>query len=266
MNIVLCVKQIPDTQQVRIDPKTNTLIRRGVPGILNPFDESSLELGLEIQQRLGARLTVLTMGIPDSECILREALSFGVDRAFLLTHSSFAGADSLATSYTLSRAIETIGKFDLLLFGKQTMDGDTAQVGPEVAAHLGIPVITFVMNLIEVGEDHIVVERMIDNGKQIVQSGYPVALTVVRTKSRLRMPTVDGLLRSFRVPVKRLGPKEIGAEKELCGLEGSPTRVKRIFSPKTHARGTFLEGTIEEKAKRFVQIVKEKRIDMQGND
>jgi electron transfer flavoprotein beta subunit len=260
MNILVCMKQVPDTQQVKIDPEKGTLIRKGVPAVTNPFDESALEFALEIKEKLGAKITVLTMGIPNSECMLRDALALGADCGMLLTDAGFAGADTLATSYALSRAIETIGNFELLIFGKQAIDGDTAQVGPEVAGHLDIPVITFVMGTREVTENSIVVERMLDNGKEIVRSGYPVLITVVKAERRLRMPTLDGLVTSFDVRVRKLGVFDIGADIQRCGLKGSPTRVKKIFTPKQRARVMLIKGSIEEKAKGFVDILHEKGI------
>ncbi len=260
MNILVCMKQVPDTQQVKIDPEKGTLIRKGVPAVTNPFDESALEFALEIKEKLGAKITVLTMGIPDSECMLRDAMGLGADCGILLTDAGFAGADTLATSYALSRAIETIGNFELLIFGKQAIDGDTAQVGPEVAGHLDIPVITFVMGAKEVTEDSIVVERMLDNGKEIVRAGYPVLITVVKAEQRLRMPTLNGLISSFDVRVQKLGVSDIGADPQRCGLNGSPTRVKKIFTPKQRSRVMLIQGSIEEKAKGFVDILHEKGI------
>lgn len=256
MNILVCLKQVPDTQKVKIDPERNTLIRKGVPSITNPLDESALELALEVRSITGGKITVLTMGIPDSEEILRDGLSLGADSAYLLTHRDFAGADTLATSYTLSMAIKELGGFDLLLFGKQAIDGDTAQVGPEVAGHLGIPVVTFVTNVQKTAKDIIVVERMIENGKEIVEAEYPVLLTVVKAAQRLRIPTLEGMIKSFDIPVHRLGVQDIGADSSRCGLKGSPTRVKKIFSPKLDSKVKFIEGSIGEKAKKFISIVR----------
>ncbi|HEB32239.1 MAG TPA: electron transfer flavoprotein subunit beta/FixA family protein [Spirochaetes bacterium] len=255
MNILVCMKQVPDTQKVRIDPARNTLIRKGVPSITNPLDESALELALEIKASAGGKITVLTMGIPDSEEILRDGLSMGADHAYLLSHSDFSGADTLATSYTLGMGIEKIGSFDLLLFGKQAIDGDTAQVGPEVAGLLGIPVIAFVTGVLAVEGGSIVVERMTDNGKEIVECEYPVVFTVVKAAQRLRIPTLDGMMRSFDIPVTRYGAREIGADPGRCGLKGSPTRVKKVFSPKHLSKVKLIEGSIEEKAKEFVRII-----------
>lgn len=248
MNILVFLKQVPDTQKVRIDPERGTLIRKGVPSITNPFDETALELGLEIREAAGGTVSAITMGIPDAECVVRDALTLGADRGYLLTHRKFAGADTLATSYTLSCAVRSLGPFDLLLFGKQAIDGDTAQVGPEVAGALGLPVATFVQRLLEVREGTLVVERMLDAGRQVVEVACPAAMTVVRASSRLRMPTFSTIRRSFDLPVSRLGVEEIDADLSRCGLSGSPTRVKRVFTPKAHALVTMLEGSPEEAA------------------
>jgi len=258
VNILVCIKQVPDTQKVKIDPVKGTLIRKGVPSITNPFDESALELAFEIKETTHAKVTVLTMGIPDSERIVKDALSLGADRAYLLTHRYFAGADTLATSYTMSLAIRKIGSFDLLLFGKQAIDGDTAQVGPEVGGHLDIPVVTFVQDILKIEKDSIVLERMIDSGKQVVQVGFPALLTVVRAKKRLRIPSFKGIISSLDIPVRRLGFEDIHADEEKCGLSGSPTRVKKIFSPRGQSRVQFIEGSIEETAEGFVEVLKEK--------
>lgn len=258
MNFLVCMKQVPDTREVKIDPVRNTLIRKGVPSITNPFDESALELALEIREVIDGEITVLTMGIPDSEYILKDALSIGADRAVILTDRDFAGADTLATSYTLASAIKKIGSFDILLFGKQAIDGDTAQVGPEVAEFLGIPVITFVNDTLEVNRDSIIVERMVENGKEIIKASYPVALTVVKAKKRLSIPSLNNLIRSLDIKVMRMGLKELGIDSAKCGLKGSPTRVKKIFIPKLHPKVRFLEGSIEEKAKAVIDVLSEK--------
>jgi len=260
LNILVCMKQVPDTQKVKINPETNTLIRKGVPSITNPFDESALEEALEIKEVLGGSITVLTMGIPASASILKDAISLGADRAYLLSHRDFAGADTLATSYTLSKAIKKLGYFDILLLGKQAIDGDTAQVGPEISGWLGLPVITYVNDILEIDNKHIIVERMIDNGKEIVKVDYPIVLTVVKAKNRLRMPCLNGILRSLDEKIFRFGSEDIGIEKEKCGLKGSPTRVKKIFCPEGHSKVRFLEGSNTEKAKLFIDILQQKGI------
>jgi electron transfer flavoprotein alpha/beta subunit len=256
LEVLVCLKQVPDTQKVRIDPERGTLVRKGVPAVMNPFDESALELALDIREAHGGSITVLSMGIPHAECMLRGALTLGVERAYLLTKSDFAGADTLATSYTISRAIKTIGEFDLLLFGKQAIDGDTAQVGPEVSAYLGMPVVTFVQDVLAIQKGSIVVGRMIDSGKQIVKAPFPVILTVVKARQRLRIPTVDGIVNSADRKVVRLGPHDIRADIERCGLKGSPTRVKRIFSPEGKGSTSYIEGNLEQKASGFMEVLK----------
>jgi len=238
MKFCVCMKQVPDTQKVKVDPEKGTLVRKGIPSITNPFDESALELALHLREKIGGTITVITMGIPDSELILRDALSLGADQAFLLTGSDFAGADTLATGYALSKAIEKTGPFDILLFGKQAIDGDTAQVGPEVSVFLGIPVIAFVSDIIEINP--------------------PVLLTVIKAPQRLRMPTMQGLLRSFNIPVQKIEPSEIGADLRRCGLRGSPTRVKKIFTPNIRSRVRFIEGNLEEKAKGIKELIEER--------
>jgi electron transfer flavoprotein beta subunit len=258
IDVLVCMKQVPDTQKVRIDPERGTLIRKGVPSITNPFDESALELAFGIREKIDGTVTVLTMGIPDAACILKDALTLGADRAILVTGRDFAGADTLATSYTLSRAISSIGCFDLLLFGKQAIDGDTAQVGPEVAGTLGIPVVTFVTDVREIAFGGIVVERTADGCRELIRTGFPSLLTVVRAEKRLRMPTIEGILSSFSEEVETAGPGEIGAATDRCGMKGSPTRVKKIFSPSTGGLVNFLEGSMEEKASGFVEVLKEK--------
>jgi electron transfer flavoprotein beta subunit len=258
VNILVCIKQVPDTQKVKIDPERGTLIRKGVPSITNPLDEGALEFAFEIREMMGGTVSVLTMGIPDSECILRDALSLGADRAYLLTGSQFAGADTLATSYALSRAIEKIGPFDLLLFGKQAVDGDTAQVGPEVSGQLEIPLITFVQGIVEIKQDCITVERMIDCGREIVWADFPALLTITKAKQRMRMPTLSTIMGSMELTVERLGADEIGADIARCGLKGSPTRVKKIFSPVAHREVVFLGDSIEESTSHAVRILNEK--------
>lgn len=264
IDVLVCMKQVPDTQKVRIDPERGTLVRKGVVSITNPFDESALELALGIREKMGGTVTVLTMGIPDAACILKDALMLGADRGMLVTGRDFAGADTLATSYTLSRAIESAGRnlsagrFDLLLFGKQAIDGDTAQVGPEVAGMLNLPVVTFVTEVREITPAGIVVERAADGFREVVGTGFPSLLTVVRAEKRLRMPTIEGIVSSFSREVETAGPGKIGAAPDRCGLKGSPTRVKKIFSPSMGNRVNFIEGSTEEKASGFVDVLKGK--------
>ncbi|MFW6138788.1 MAG: electron transfer flavoprotein subunit beta/FixA family protein [Spirochaetota bacterium] len=260
MNILVCMKQVPDTQKIRINQEKGTLVRTGVPSITNPFDESALELAMEIKQELGGTITALSMGIPSSRSVLRDALALGADRAYLLTHKDFAGADTLATSYTLASAISALGEFELLLFGKQAIDGDTAQVGPEVSAHLGVSIAPFVQEVLEVSPQRIILECMMEGGKKIVESDYPVALTVIKAGQRLRMPTLEGVLDSLQRPVIKLAPDDIEVNSQRCGLKGSPTRVKKTFTPKAGRKVKYMEGSAEEKAAGLLKVLKQKGI------
>jgi electron transfer flavoprotein beta subunit len=191
MNIIVCIKQVPDTAEVKINPETGTLIREGVPSIVNPLDMHAIEAGLRIKEKVGGKLTVITMGPPQAETALREAISMGADDALLLSDRAFAGSDTWATSYTLSRAIEKLGA-DIIICGKQAIDGDTAQVGPEVAEFLNIPHISYVRKIEDVTKDSIRVQRLMDEGYDIVESTLPVLLTVVKELNEPRLPSLKG--------------------------------------------------------------------------
>lgn len=256
MKFCVCMKQVPDTQNVRVDPEKGTLIRKGIPVITNPFDESALELALELKDIIGGHVTVLTMGPTSSEEVVRDALSLGADRAFRITDGAFAGSDTLATSRVLGKAIQVTGPYDILLFGKQAIDGDTAQVGPEVAVFLGLPLVGFVTDVIEIKKNCILLERVTDWGRERVLCDYPLVITVLKAKNRLRMPKLEGIIRSFKEEIGLLTHKNLGLQPEKCGLKGSPTRVKKIFSPETRSRVHFIEGSVEEKAAEAVRLIK----------
>ena len=255
MKIIVCIKQVPDTAEVRINPETNTLMRDGVPSIINPYDLHALEAGLQLKEQLGGAVIVLTMGPPQAEEALREAVSMGADEAVLLTDRAFAGSDTLATSYTLSKAARTIG-FDIILCGKQAIDGDTAQVGPEMAQFLNIPHIAYVRKFEDVGTDRLKVQRLMEEGYDVVESPVPVLLTVVKELNEPRLPSLKGKMRARKVDIKKLSHNDIGAEEEKIGLKGSPTQVKKIFAPETKKDRKMLTGTPEEQ---ITQLVEELR-------
>ena len=211
MNIVVCIKQVPDTAEIKINPETNTLMREGVPSIINPFDLHALEAAVRIKEQSKARVTVLTMGPPQAEGALREAISLGADDAVLLSDRAFAGSDTWATSYTLAKAISTIGA-DIVLCGKQAIDGDTAQVGPETAEFLDIPHISYVRNIESVDDTTIKVQRLMDEGYDVVQSSLPVLLTVVKELNIPRMPSIRGILLSKKYEIRTLGKDDIKAD------------------------------------------------------
>lgn len=252
MNIIVCIKQVPDTAEVKINPETNTLIREGVPSIINPFDLHAIEAGLEIRDKFGGKVAVLTMGPPQAEDALKEAISMGVDEAILLTDKAFAGSDTLVTAYTLAKAIKKIGG-DLIFCGKQAIDGDTAQVGPEVAEFLGIPHIAYIKKIEEIRDGYIRVQRLMDEGYDIVESSLPVLLTVVKELNIPRLPSLKGKMAAKKAVIKKMGHPDIGAGENNLGFKGSPTQVKNIFAPKIKSDRQMIKGTPEEQVNTLVE-------------
>lgn len=260
MKILVCVKQVPDTSEIKIDPVTNTLIRAGVPSIMNPFDSYALETAIRIKEKNpGTKITVLTMGPKQAEAVLREALSVGADEAYLLTDRMFGGADTFATSYTLSEAIRYIenknGKFDLIFCGKQAIDGDTAQVGPEIAEHLGLAQVTYAIEA-EAGENAIHIKRECDEGYDIVEAKYPCLATFSKTAYELRMPNVLKKIAAMKAEIGVISTAEIEFKKEYLGLKGSPTKVKKSFTPQISHNCTYIEeDSAEAFADKLVELM-----------
>ena len=256
MKVLVFIKQVPHAAEVRINPETNTLIRDGVPSIINPYDLHAIEAGLQIKEQIqDTTVTVVTMGPPQAEEALREAISMGADDAVLLTDRAFAGADTLATSYTLSRAALKLG-FDLILCGKQAIDGDTAQVGPEIAEFLSIPHVAYVKKIEELGSDKIRVHRLMEEGYDVVESPLPVLLTVVRELNEPRLPSLKGKMRAKKADIKKLSHEDIEAEEKLIGLKGSPTAVKNIFAPEVKKDRKILEGSAQEQVEALIEELK----------
>ncbi|MEW6408797.1 MAG: electron transfer flavoprotein subunit beta/FixA family protein [Nitrospirota bacterium] len=256
MNIIVCIKQVPDTAEVKINPETNTLIREGVPSIINPYDMYAIEEGLRLKERYGGRVTVLTMGPPQAKEAIKEAISMGVDEGILISDKAFAGADTLATSYTLSAGIKKIGAFDFIICGKQAIDGDTAQVGPELAEHLDIPHIAYVKKIHEIRDGTIRAYRMMDDGYDVVESSIPVLITVVKEINEPRMPSLKGKIRAKNYEPVVWNADAIGADRSQTGFEGSPTHVVRIFGPKSRSGRRILEGAIEKQVEELVGELK----------
>ncbi len=256
MNIIVCIKQVPDTTNVRIDPETNTLIRSGVQSIINPFDMYAIEEAVRLKEKLGGVVTILTMGPPQAEEALREAISLGADEAILVSDRAFAGSDTWATSYTLSRAIQKIGRFDLVICGKQAIDGDTAQVGPGIAAFLDIPQITFVKKIEEIKELLIRAERMTEEGYDIIEAPLPCLITVVKEINEPRLPSLKGKMRAKKIEIKKLEAKDLDADPDSLGLNGSPTKVVKIFTPPPRKGGQILEGDAKEVSAKLVELLK----------
>jgi electron transfer flavoprotein beta subunit len=252
VNIIVCIKQVPDTAEVRINPETNTLIREGVPSIINPYDLHAIEAALQIKEEIGGKVTVITMGPPQAEDALREAISMGADDVRLISDKAFAGADTWATSYTLSKAIEKLG-YDLIICGKQAIDGDTAQVGPEVAELLNIPHIAYIRKIEDITDKYIRVQRLMDDGYDVVESPLPVLLTVVKELNTPRLPSLKGKMAAKKAVITKMDLIAIGAEPENVGLKGSPTQVKNIFAPRAKTNRKILQGTtIEEQVNELI--------------
>lgn len=257
MKIIVCVKQVPDAKDVRLDPKTNTLSREGVESIMNPYDQHALEAGVQLAEEQGGTVTVLTMGPPQAEDTLREAISCGANEAVLVSDRAFAGADTWATSYTLKRAIDKLGEFDLILCGKQAIDGDTAQVGPGLAMRLDIPFVTCVQKIRESSDTSLIVERMMDDGYDVLDVPYPALLTVVKDVNEPRVPSLKGKMKAKKAEIKLLTAEEIEADSACIGLAGSPTQVVDVFPPPARGNRTVLTGSVDEQVEQLAEQLKD---------
>ncbi len=253
MRVVVCVKQVPDTTEVKINPETNTLMREGVQSIVNPFDEFAIEEGIRIKEKFGGETIVITMGPPQAEEVLKTAMAMGCDKAYLISDRAFAGSDTLATAYTLASAIkkieETDGPVDVVICGKQAIDGDTGQVGPGIAVRLNIPPLTYVSKIREIDPEKktIVVERLMERGKEAVKSSLPVLITVVKDINSPRYPSLFEIKKAAKKPMTKLALADLGICETKTGLKGSPTWVEKVFSPDLKSvNGEIFQGEPEE--------------------
>ncbi|MBU0926803.1 MAG: electron transfer flavoprotein subunit beta/FixA family protein [Spirochaetes bacterium] len=256
MNIVVCMKQVPDTTEVKIDPVTGTLIREGIPSIINPDDKSGLEAALVLKERVGAKVTVLSMGPPQADLALREALAMGADEAVLLSDRAFGGADTWATSTTIAAALRKLG-FDLIICGRQAIDGDTAQVGPQIAEHLSLPQVSYVSEL-ELAGDSVVVKRTFEDGYQRIKVKLPCLLTTLKDMNSPRYMSVAGIFDAYKKDVQVWGLADIVVDEANIGLKGSPTRVKKSFTKGAKSAGKVYEVDPKEGARIIVEALKEK--------
>ena len=256
MNIIVCIKQVPETTEVRINPETNTLIREGVKSIINPFDMYAIEEGVRLKERFGGKVTIVTMGPPQADAALREAISMGADEGVLVCDRAFAGSDTWATSYTLSGAIKKIGAFDLIICGKQASDGDTAQVGPGISTHLNIPQVTYVKKVEEATDKLMRVERMLEEGFEIIETPLPALLTVVKEINEPRIPSLKGMIRAKSAKITLWGQKDLDLDPQNIGLCGSPTQVVKIFTPPQRIGGQILKGEVPEIAAQVVELLR----------
>ncbi len=242
MKIFVCIKQVPDTTNVRINPETNTLVREGVQSIVNPFDVYAVEEAVRLKEKHGGTVTVITMGPPQAAEALRETISLGADNAWLVSDRAFAGADTLATAYALACAIRHLGGADVILMGRQAIDGDTGQVGPGVAENLDVSHITDIRKIEEIADGRIVVERLLEEGYARIAAKLPVVLTVVKEINTPRLPSLKGKLAAKKAEIPVLKAADIGADTERLGLNGSPTQVMKIFTPPKPGGGKKFTG------------------------
>ncbi len=260
MNIVVCLKQVPGTTKVDINPETNTLVRQGIENIINPFDTYALEEGVRLKERCEGRVTVVSMGPPQAEDALREAVSCGADETILIGDAAFAGSDTLATSYTLSRAITKIADYDLIICGRQTIDGDTAQVGPEIAEFLKLPFVSYVSKVEEIDNGMMRVERLIEEGHEVIELPLPAVITVTKEINVPRLPSLRGIMKSKSAAIQNWGADDLEVDSERVGRTGSPTWVMKIFFPQRTSKSEMLEGSPEEQVDKLVGRLKDTKL------
>jgi electron transfer flavoprotein beta subunit len=262
MNIIVLIKQVPDTTEVKLDPKTGSLIREGVESIINPDDLHALEAAINLKETNGGKITAISMGPPQAIDAISEAIGMGADEGILLSDRAFSGADTWATSFTLGKAIEVVGKYDLVLCGRQAIDGDTAQIGPQVADYLGIPQVSYVYRIEEVEKEHIVVRRRLEDGFELIKSPLPALLTVIGELNTPRYPLVGRLIDACKekAQIKVWNAADIGVKTSEVGLEGSLTLVIKTFAPKFKRQGEVLEGNTKQAVQALIGKLRENRL------
>lgn len=257
MKLIVCMKQVPAAATASVDPLTKTIVRTGQNAVTNPYDLYALQTALDIRKEVGGKVTAITMGIPAAQNVLRDAIARGADEGAILSDRAFAGADTLATSYTLSLGIEKLGGADLIVCGKMAIDGDTAQIGPELAQQLGIPHVSDVIEILEVNQSHLTLRRRFDTVEQVVSVPFPALITVEKGESPTDMPSILGMLRGREAEIAMFDSQSLGADTSRCGLAGSPTQVVKTFTPPMRGQGEEIDGSTEEKASKIAQICKE---------
>jgi len=258
IKIIVCIKQVPEKTEVGWDPETGTLKRETMPGILNPNDKHALEAALQLREKQDGAVTALSMGPPQAEEALREALSMGVDVAVLLTDRAFAGADTWATAYLLSLAVRKMGSYDLILCGKESADGMTGHIGPQLAEFLDLPQLTYAVD-IKLHDHSVRIKQRLEDGFRILEAPLPALVTVERGINQPRIPPMDQVMKAYRKDLLHWGVKDMGGNEELFGLKGSPTQTRRVYIQKMERRKVrFLEGDVKETARQLIQILKQK--------
>ena len=256
MNVVVCIKQVPGITDVKINPQTNTLMREGIKSVINPFDAHALEEGVRLKEQHGGVVRVMSMGPRQAEDMLREAISLGADEAVLLSDAAFAGSDTWATAYTLAGGIRKSGQCDLVICGRQTLDGDTGQVGPELSEMLGIPFVAYVCKIEEISGGKARVKRMVDEGYEVVETPLPAVMTVTKEINVPRLPSLRGVARARKAAIPTWTANDLGLDPGRVGLPGSFTRVVRVFSPKRTAKGEIFQGDLASQVERLAEKLK----------
>lgn len=259
MNVIVCIKQVPAKIKIEIDPKTGTLASGGVDRAINPPDLYALEEGIRIKEKTKGRVTVLTVGPPKADESLKEAIGYGADEAVLLSDPAFEGSDTWATSHILAKAIGKIGQFDLVVCGKQSIDGETGQVGPMLAEAMGVPFISLVNKIEELGQGSIKVLRMSDEGHQSIEMTLPGVITVVKEINVPRIPSLRGLMAAKKAAVPVWNAGELGVDPAAVGASGSPTRVAKVFFPQRASQGEMLQGNPEGQVEQLVEKLRQTR-------
>jgi len=259
VNTVVCIKQVPETTEVRVDPTTKALIREGVKSVINPFDENAIEAALQLREAHGGKVTVICMGPPQAEESLRQALAMGADEAILLTDPASRGSDTLATSYTLAHMVRKVGEPDLVVCGKQAIDGDTGQVGPGLAERLGIPQVTFAIEL-EVSDGTLRARRVLDDYFEVIEVKLPAVVTVLKQTNEPRNPSMRNVLRAKRAEIAKWSLADLDADPTQTGFDGSPTQVIEVWPPERRTGGKMLEGPVEDIVEEIAGVIKEMNI------
>lgn len=260
MNIVVCIKQVPETTEVDFDEETGRLKREGVAAVINPFDEYAIEEALSIREKHGGKVHVVTMGPPWAADALKDAVAMGADEAWIVTDRVFGGADTWATSYTLAKAIEHMGDVDLIICGLKTTDGDTGQTGPEMAEHMDIPHVCYVSEVSGIEDGVMTLKRNLDDGVETLKAPLPLLITVSKDINQPRLATLRGRLKAKKALIHEITNKELRLPLDEIGLEGSFTRVVKIFEPEVHEAGEVVKGSAEELAEAILQKLMECKV------
>jgi electron transfer flavoprotein beta subunit len=260
MKIIVCLKQVPGTTEVKINPETNTLIRQGIKNVINPFDTYALEEGVRLKEKLGGQVIAISMGPPQAIDMLREAISLGADEAVLLSDAAFSGADTWATALTLNAAVKKIGQADLVICGRQSTDGDTGQVGPEMSQMLDWPFMAYTGAIEEIGNGRLRVKRMTDDGYEIIEAGLPAVITVTKEINVPRLPSLRGIMKSKSAKIPVWNCLDLGLEASQTGQKGSFTRVVKIFTPQRVKRAEMIGGEMADQVTCLVAKLKDARL------